>query len=68
MAKISISGGEEGGKSDAPEHPDADAEMEMTQVVRVEGSSGMFWVSSDYSSETPIMNKAGQVLEPLKLR
>ena len=69
MAQITIGGGDEGSdKGGAPEHPDCDAEMEMTQVVRVEGASGMFWVCSDYSDETPAMNKSGVVLEPLKLR
>lgn len=67
MAEITI-GGEEQEESDAPEHPDCDAEMEMTHVVRVEGSSGMFWVCSDYSDETPVMNKAGVEMEPLELR
>lgn len=66
MAEITIGGEEESG-SDNPEHPDCDAEMEMTRVVRVEGSSGMFWVCSDYSDETPVMNKAGVELEPLDL-
>jgi len=66
MAEITIGGEEESG-SDKPEHPDCDAEMEMTRVVRVEGASGMFWVCSDYSDETPVMNKAGVEMEPLDL-
>ncbi len=68
MAEITIGGEEETSKSGAPEHPDCDAEMEMTRVVRVEGASGMFWVCSDYSDETPVLNKAGVEMEPLKLR
>ena len=68
MAQITIGGEEESKKDGAPEHPDCDAELEMTQVVRVDGASGMFWVCSDYSDETPVMNKSGVVLDPLKLR
>ncbi len=67
MAEITI--GEEASKdTEAPDHPDSDAEMEMTRVVRVDGVNGMFWVSSDYSEETPAMNKAGVVIDPLELR
>jgi hypothetical protein len=68
MAEITIGGEEQTGDSGAPQHPDCDAEMEMTQVVRVEGASGMFWVCSDYSEETPVLNKSGVEMEPLKLR
>jgi hypothetical protein len=69
MATITI-GSEEGSskKDGEPDHPDHDGELEMTKVVRVDGASGMFWVASDYSDETPAMNKAGVVLDPLKLR
>ena len=67
MADISVRP-ERGSSSDKPDHPDTDEEMEMTRVVRVDGASGMFWVASDYSDETPAMNKAGVVLDPLKLR
>jgi hypothetical protein len=68
MAEITI--GEEASQEakEAPDHPDTDAEMEMTRIVRVDGVSGMFWVSSDYSEETPAMNKAGVVVDPLELR
>ena len=69
MATTTTDGDEASSKTDgAPEHPDCDAELEMTKVVRVDGASGMFWVCSDYSDETPAMNKAGVVLDPLKLR
>lgn len=68
MAEITIGGEEESGADAAPDHPECDGEMEMTKVVRVDGASGMFWVCSDYSDETPVMNKAGVEMEPLKLR
>ncbi|MFB6262004.1 MAG: hypothetical protein ABEL76_00070 [Bradymonadaceae bacterium] len=68
MAEVTIQTGDEApGSSDKPSHPDTDAELEMTQVVRVDGTSGMFWVSSDYSEETPVMNKSGVPLDPLDL-
>lgn len=67
MAKIKTKA-RRGKEKAKPEHPDCDAEMEMTRVVRVDGASGMFWVCSKYSSETPVLNKAGVVLDPLKLR
>ena len=66
MAKIKVNANSK--NNEKPKHPDTDDELEMTQVIRVDGASGMFWVSSKYSSETPAMNKSGVVLEPLKLR
>lgn len=69
MAEITIGGSEEtSDDGGAPEHPECDGEMEMTQVVRVDGASGMFWVCSDYSDETPVINKAGVEMDSLKLR
>lgn len=68
MAELTIGGEEGASSSDSPDHPETDEELEMTRVIRHNGSNGMFWVSEKYSDETPVMTKDGVVAEPLKLR
>jgi hypothetical protein len=68
MAELTLGAEEGSSNTDAPDHPEAEAELEMTRVVRHNGSNGMFWVSEKYSDETPVMTKDGVVAEPLKLR
>lgn len=47
--------------------PTCESAMEMTQMMRLDGPSGMFWVCSDYKCGC-IISKTGVQLEALELR
>ena len=53
--------------SESRECPDCGSDMEMSRVMRVKGSSGMFWVCSDYKCGSRVA-KSGLKVDDLQLR
>jgi ssDNA-binding Zn-finger/Zn-ribbon topoisomerase 1 len=54
-------------KSETKKCPDCDSDMEMTRVMRMQGSSGMFWVCTDYKCGARVA-KSGLKVDNLELR
>lgn len=47
--------------------PECSGEMSMAEVIRLEGSSGMFWLCDDQSCAA-LVNKSGVQVDQLELR